>query len=325
MGTLNSIECFLRTAEAGSFSEAARRLGLTSAAVGKNVARLEQQTGVRLFNRSTRRLALTEAGQRFLDEVSGGMDTIQAAIANVAAAGGEPAGTLRVSMGSAFGLEHVLPLLGDFLARYPRIVPDWQFNNRAADLIGEQVDAAIGGGFALPEGMVARQLAPAHRVVVAAPAYLAQQQPIARPQDLADHKGILVRSPQSGRLHDLPLRNSAGDQAPVELQQSVVVNDPEAVCRLAAAGMGVAVASLPQAAKYLDDGSLARVLPDWYVDAGMLAIYYPARELLPMKTRVFVDFVLAWFRERDLARRFSAVAARMSETPDKAVRHSANR
>src|SRR5690242_11425410 len=129
METLNSIECFVRTAEAGSFSEAARRLGLTSAAVGKNVAKLEKTVGVRLFHRSTRSLMLTEAGQRFLGEVSGGLYAIQTAVANLASAEGEPSGTLRVSMGNAFGLTYIVPLLDAFLKKYPRISPDWNFDN----------------------------------------------------------------------------------------------------------------------------------------------------------------------------------------------------
>jgi DNA-binding transcriptional LysR family regulator len=115
METLSSIECFVRSAEAGSFSEAARRLGLTSAAVGKNVAKLEASVGVRLFHRSTRHLALTEAGQRFLTEVSSGLFAIQTAVAHLGSAGGEPAGTLRVSMGNSFGLTYIVPLLDRFL------------------------------------------------------------------------------------------------------------------------------------------------------------------------------------------------------------------
>src|SRR5690606_29886835 len=115
METLNSIECFVRSAEAGSFSEAARRLGLTSAAVGKNVAKLEANLGVRLFQRSTRSLALTEAGERFLAEVGDGLNVIQNAVANLASAGGQPAGTLRISMGTGFGRNFIVPLLPEFL------------------------------------------------------------------------------------------------------------------------------------------------------------------------------------------------------------------
>src|SRR5450830_640313 len=154
MESLTSIECFVASAEAGSFSAAARRLGLTSAAVGKNVARLESNLGVRLFQRSTRSLRLTEAGERFLQEVSGGLSSIQSAVANLASAGGQPAGVLKVSMGTGFGREYIVPLLSGFLERYPAISPDWHFDNRPVDLITEGFDAAISGaaGFASLSG-----------------------------------------------------------------------------------------------------------------------------------------------------------------------------
>lgn len=307
METLNSIECFVRSAEAGSFSEAGRRLGLTSAAVGKNVAKLEAGVGVRLFHRSTRHLTLTEAGQRFLAEVSGGLITIQTAVANLGSAAGEPSGTLRVSMGNSFGLTYIVPLLDNFLKQYPRIAPDWHFDNRPVDLLGENFDAAIGGGFDIAPGVVARDLGPAHRVLVASPQYLRERPSITEPADLAAYDGILVRSPQTGRVRSWPLRNRAGQQVPIQLRQHITMSDAEAVCRIAEMGMGIGLTSMPHAVPYFDSGRLLRILPDWYVDGGMLALYFPAQNLLPAKTRAFVDFIVAHFRQHNLAQRFSAI------------------
>ena len=190
MESFNALECFIRSAEVGSFAEAARRLSITPAAVGKHVAQLEARLGVRLFQRSTRKLTLTEAGQRFLGEVSDSFRTIQYAVANLASAEGQPAGLLRVSMGTVFGRLYVLPLLSEFLSRYPAITPDWHFDNRQVDLIGQGFDAAIGGGFELPPGVVARKLTPAHRVLVAAPVYLERHAPIADPEVLQRHDGL---------------------------------------------------------------------------------------------------------------------------------------
>lgn len=307
METLNSIECFVRSAEAGSFSEAARRLGLTSAAVGKNVAKLEAGVGVRLFQRSTRKLTLTEAGQRFLAEVSGGLASIQGAVANLASADGQPSGTLRVSMGNAFGLTYIVPMLDAFLRQYPGISPDWHFDNRQVDLIGENFDAAIGGGFDIPPGVVARELGPAHRVLLASPAYVAQHPGIKTPEALADCDGILVRSPQTGRVRSWPLRNRAGEQVQIALRPRITMSDPEAACQVAIMGLGIALASMQHALPHLDSGALVRVLPDWYVDGGTLSLYFPAQNLLPAKTRAFVDFVVADFRGRKLAQRFSGI------------------
>ncbi|WP_144770469.1 LysR family transcriptional regulator [Herbaspirillum sp. SJZ099] len=307
METMNSIECFVASADAGSFSAAARRLGLTSAAVGKNVARLESNLGVRLFQRSTRKLTLTEAGERFLQEVGGGLETIRNAVANLASAGGQPAGTLKVSMGSGFGREYVVPLLGDFLQRYPAISPDWHFDNRPVDLIAEGFDAAIAGGTELSPGVVARELGPAHRVLLASPAYLASHAPLRSPQDLPQHDGILIRSPQTGRIRPWTLRDRDGTQAPVALKVKMTVNDPNAACEIAAMGLGVTLVSMPHAVVYMDSGALVRVLPDWYVDSGILSLYFTAARLLPAKTRVFVDFMVERFRAQKLAERFSAI------------------
>lgn len=306
METLSSIECFVRAAEAGSFAEAARRLGLTPAAVGKNVARLETSLGVRLFLRSTRRLTLTESGERFLAEVSGGLASIQGAVANLASSQGQPAGTLKVSMGVAFGREYIMPHLSGFLARYPAIIPDWHFDNRAVDLIGEGFDAAIGGGFELPPGAIARQLAPAHRVLLASPEYLARHAPIARPEDLAPHAGILLRSPQTGRVRSWPLRTRDDHQTTFELTRRMTMNDPEAACHAALQGLGVTLVSTVHALPYLQNRSLQRVLPDWYVDTGSLSLYFSAQKLLPAKTRVFIDFIVERFREHKWAEHFDA-------------------
>lgn len=304
METLSSIECFVRSVEGGSFSEAARRLGLTAAAVGKNVAKLESGLGVRLFHRSTRKLTLTEAGERFFGEVRGGLDSIQTAVANLASADGQPAGTLKVSMGASFGREYLVPLLGEFLRRYPAIVPDWHFDNRQVDLIGEGFDAAIGGGIELPPGVIARELARATRVLVASPRYLETTSPIKIPSDLSAHAGILIRSPQSGRIAGQPLRNRNNDLAVIDLSLRIAMSDPEAACITAAAGLGVALVAMPQALPYLKRGEVVRILPEWYVDAGNISIYFAAHKLLPAKTRVFVDFVVEQFRSHGWAQQF---------------------
>ncbi|MCD5990111.1 LysR family transcriptional regulator [Pseudomonas sp. CDFA 553] len=307
MENFSSIECFVRSAEVGSFAEAARRLSLTPAAVGKSVARLEARLGVRLFQRSTRSLRLTEAGQRFLTEVAASFTTIQNAVANLASAEGQPAGTLKVSMGTIFGRLYIVPLLAEFLRRYPAITPDWHFDNRQVDLIGQGFDAAIGGGFDLPQGVVARKLAPAHRVLVASPGYLAGQPAIDQPEDLQNHPGILIRSPQTGRIRSWPLTSRDHQYSPLDLKPRMTMSDSEAACSAAEQGLGIALVSMPFAVPYLRSGQLLRVLPDWYVDDGNISLYYTEHKLLPGKTREFVDFVLEQFAQQGLSAAFSAL------------------
>lgn len=297
----------MHSAEGGSFSEAARRLGLTPAAVSKNVARLEQRLGVRLFLRSTRRLTLTEAGERFLGQVSGGLSALQAAVDDVAQQDGRPAGTLKLSLGLGFGREHVLPILADFLAEYPAIVPDWTFDNRPVDLIGEGFDAAIGGGFELSPGVVARALAPTHVVAVAAPRYLAGRALPEHPADLSSHDGLLRRSTPTGRIRGWSMRHAVHGEVVVDVPRPrAIFNDPEALAEAARLGMGVALLPMPFVATLLERGDLIRLLPGWYQELGTSWLYYPSRELLPAKTRVFVDFVLARFKSNGFARRMRA-------------------
>ncbi|CAG8864873.1 LysR family transcriptional regulator [Pseudomonas fluorescens] len=307
METFSSIECFVRSAEVGSFAEAARRLSLTPAAVGKSVAKLEARLGVRLFQRSTRSLTLTEAGQLFLGEVSASLHTIQNAVANLASAGGQPAGTLKVSMGTVFGCLYIVPMLGEFLRRFPAINPDWHFDNRQVDLIGQGFDAAIGGGFELPQGVVARRLSPAHRVLVATQDYLETHAAISEPDDLKHHDGILIRSPQTGRVRSWQLTHRNQQHSPLTLKARMTMSDSEAACATAAQGLGIALVSMPFASGYLESGRLQRVLPDWYIDDGYTSIYYAEHKLLPGKTRAFVEFVIEQFAERGLGQRFSAV------------------
>lgn len=307
MESFGSIECFVRSAEGGSFAEAARHLSLTPAAVGKSVAKLEARLGVRLFQRSTRRLVLTEAGKVFLAEVSGSLTTIQNAVANLASAEGRPVGTLKVSMGPVFGNRYVVPLLGEFMQRCPDISPDWHFDNRQVDLIGQGFDAAIGGGFELPQGVVARKLTPAHRVLVASPDYLARRLPVRAPDDLSHCLGILIRSPQTGRVRSWQLTHREREHSPLVLKPAMTMSDSKAACCASAQGLGIALVSMPMAVPFLDSGALVRVLPDWYVDDGNISIYYAEHKLLPGKTRAFVDFIIEQFAEQKLAQRFSAI------------------
>lgn len=302
MADLSLLTSFVRTAEHGSFSAAARSLGVSAAAVSKNVAHLEAHVGVRLFHRSTRRLALTDAGERFLAQVRDPLASLDAAMAGIGGAAGEPSGTLKVGMGQALGRNFLVPLLGEFLARYPAIVPDWHFDNRRMDLVGEGFDAAVGGGFALSQGLVARELAPVHIVAVAAPAYLAGRALPQQPDDFAGLDGIMRRSTPSGRVRPWTLRTRRGVDQPVPCRPRLIFSDPEAIALAARQGLGVALVPMPFAFAHIASGELVRLLPGWYGDAGPLSIYYPSRRLLPAKTSAFVEFVVNRFRASGFAK-----------------------
>jgi DNA-binding transcriptional LysR family regulator len=266
---------------------------------------LERNIGVRLFHRSTRKLTLTEAGERFLGAIGGSLAELQAAIAGIATDSGEPAGILKVSMAPTFGLTHLMPLLPGFMQRYPLVRPEWHFENRPVDLVAEGYDAAIGGGFDLTPGVVSRTLAPAHVVAVASRAYMAERTPPADPSGLAALDGIAMRSLRTGRIRQWVMRDAAGAEMLATLAETIVVNDPAAMREAALLGLGVALIAVPDVLEELEKGELVRLVPRWYADAGSISLYYASRTLLPGKTRAFVDFVADAFKRQRLAERFA--------------------
>jgi DNA-binding transcriptional LysR family regulator len=306
MEPLNYLASFIQSAETGSFSAAARRLGLTPAAVSKNVARLEAALGVRLFQRSTRSLTLTSGGERFLQQVGGPFSGVLEAIEGVAKDDGQPSGVLKVGVAPAFGREYLLPLLDAFLARHPAVLPDWHFDNRAVDLIGGGYDAAVGGGIPLSQGVIARELLRTDVVAVASPAYMRGKSMPRHPSELAQWDGIVRRSVSTGRAKVWTLRHDSGDEGQAVLRPRVIFDDPEAMAHAALRHFGVALLPMPHAAPWLRQGALVRLLPGWRSDAGPVSIYYPSKKLLPAKTRAFVEHVTAHFRRPDVAAWFDS-------------------
>lgn len=300
------LDSFLYSAEEGGFSAAARKLGMTPAGVSKNVARLEASLGVRLFQRSTRKLRLTEEGAQFLAAVGEPWHRIQDAMTVLREGAGRPSGVLRVALAPAVGRRLFVPMLDAFHAAYPDVLPDLYFENRHVDLIAEGFDVAIGGGVELTQGLVARELARGRVVAVAAPAYLARRGTPQHPEELGTHDGIGRRSIRSGRLQSWTLHTADGREAAAELRPVAVLDDPEAMASAAATGLGLTLLPMAHAGPLLASGELVRILPDWYADTGPLFIYYSSRKLLPAKTRVFVDFVAERFRALGLASTFMA-------------------
>jgi len=289
------LDAFIATADEGSFSAAARRMGLTPAAVSKSVGQLETRLGVRLFQRSTRSLALTTDGERLYGQVRLPWREIGDALTDLRQGAGKPAGTLKVALAHTVGREFFVPLLGEFVRRYPEVVPDLHFDNRQVDIVAEGFDVAIGGGIALNDGLIARELARLRIVLVASPAYLKAHRAPTHPQDLARHRGLLRRSLASGRLLPWALKNGQGEELIASVRPVMVLDDPEAMARAAATGMGIAMLPLPHALPQLESGALVRVLREWYGQTRPLSIYYTSRKLVPAKVRVFVDYIVQEF------------------------------
>ncbi|MBY5446730.1 LysR family transcriptional regulator [Rhizobium leguminosarum] len=305
MESLANLESFVRSAELRSFSAAARRLGLTPAGVSRNVAALEANLKLRLFHRSTRKLTLTEAGERFLISIRDHLEQLQTAIADASTEQAEPAGVLKISMGPTFGIGYILPLLPKFMKAYPLIRPEWMFENRQVDLIAEGYDAAIGGGFELAQGIVYRALTPAHLIAVASPDYMRDRVLPTDPSGLAALDGIVMRSLRTGRITERQMRNAAGELQTASLKETIILNDPAAMRASALLGLGVTLIAKPDALPDIESGRLVRLLPSWWVDAGPISIYYASRNLLPSKTRAFIDFVVEHFETEGYPKRFA--------------------
>lgn len=301
------LDAFITTADEGSFSAAARRMGLTPAAVSKSVGQLEARLGVRLFLRSTRSLALTTDGDRLYGQVRLPWRDIGDALTDLRQGAGKPAGTLKVALAHTVGREFFVPLLGDFVRRYPEVVPDLHFDNRQVDVVAEGFDVAIGGGIELNDGLIARELARLRIVLVASPAYLEAHRIPEHPQDLARHQGLLRRSMATGRLVPWALKNSQGEELIATARPVMVLDDPEAMAHAAATGIGIAMLPLPHALTLLESGALVRVLPDWYGQTRPLSVYYTSRKLVPAKVRVFVEHIVQAFQD-------SGQAARITQT-----------
>ena len=262
MNLLQLIRSFTRTAQTGSIAAAARSLGISATAVGQNINRLEAHLGVRLLNRSTRRLALSEAGTLYLAQVGHIEADLARAQALVGSGDIEPAGPLRIASSRAFGRHVLAPLLPSLQQRYPQLQLELRLGDHAVQHGPEAVDASIRIGAQLEDGLVARPLARIPFLFCASPAYLAMHGTPRTPAELAGHRGLLHRFATDGR----PLRwgVSKDDQRiDATLAPGMVCDDIDALAELAAAGAGITRLAAFVAEPYLRDGRLQCVFdPD---------------------------------------------------------------
>ena len=255
MNILQSIRSFVRTADAGSLAAAARSLGISPAAVGQNIARLEAHLGVRLFNRTTRSLALTERGARYLEEVRHIERDLQRAQAAVTDPDAVPQGRLRIASTSAFGRHVLAPMLPALQARYPGLAIELLLADRSVDHAREDVDVSFRIEPQLVDGLVARPIAQVPFVVCAAPSYLARSGAPDTPEALREHRCLVFRYPVDGRL--LPwgfVRDGIRFEA--EMRPALVSDDIDAIAAMAAAGGGIARLAAFVAEPWLARGAL---------------------------------------------------------------------
>lgn len=280
------LEIFARVVTAGNMSAAGREMGLSPAVVSKRISHLEERLGARLFQRTTRQLTLTEGGQGFYDRVVNILAGIEEAEAYVTRRNANPRGTLRVSAPTAFGRMHIAPFMAKFLTQYPDMHLNLDLSDDLVDIVGEGFDAAIRIAELEDSSLVARKLAPSHRVICAAPSYLATVRKPTSLSDLAKHNCLTAAAQEVWRLD--------GPDGPVSIRVNgnIRTNSTEVVRESVIAGLGIALRSTWDVGSELKSGKLKIILPEYH-ESPRVAVYavYPCRQFIPAKLRVFIDFL----------------------------------
>lgn len=277
---------FLIVADGGSLSAGARSLGISPAMVSKRLQRLEQRLGVTLIHRTTRRLMLTAAGERFRDDLQPIVAALEAAEGMVTGIGGDPAGPLRVSAPTSFGRLHIAPHLGKFLTANPAVQLTFDLSDHFVDLMGERIDCAIRIARDVPSHVVAHHLGQSRRVLCAAPAYLRDHGMPATIDDLGAHRLLAAEGQMPWRL------TSAQGVTTIHQDSWVRTNSSEMVRELAIAGVGIALRSLWDVGAALRNGELVPLLPAWEgaADVGIYAVHMRTAAV-PAAVSAFVTFL----------------------------------
>jgi len=290
LGREGALSLFVRVVEAGSFSEAARNLGLTPSAVSKQIARLEDRLGARLVERTTRRLGVTEVGRQLHERARRILADIDEAERAVSETLGQARGTLRITASLAFGQRWLAPYIATFLAEHDQMRLELLLTDQLVDLVAEGVDVALRFGHLADSTLVARRLTPHRQIICASPAYLARAGRPARPAELARHECLVY----NGRpdLNHWPFR-VGGRPESVAVTGRFEATSGEALHAAALGGAGIARVASFLAVPDLAAGRLIALLEEFAPndDEALFAVYPSARHMSP-KLRVFIDFLM---------------------------------
>lgn len=290
---LAALAAFEQVAASRSLTQAAHALGVTPAALSQTIKKLEARLGVRLFERTTRSVNLTEAGRAYLERVAPALASLKGATEDLQHTAGVEGGTLRITVGYATGRFLIEPLLPDFFARHPHIGVELVYDDGFADIVRDGLDLGIRIGESLERDMIAVQLTREFRLrCVASPAYLHAHGTPRHPDELAAHRCINYRLRSSGALYkwEFLVDGTVVERA---VHGPLVVNHWEAGMNAAIAGVGIAVGWDTTLAEPLRTGALVEVLGRYSATFPGFYAYHPQRAHLPVKTRVFLDFLTA--------------------------------
>ena len=298
MKDLESLHLFLAIVEEGSFAAAARRLQLSPAVATRRIASLEAELGTRLFARSTRRVVPTQEGLLLAEHARGILSAVALAEEALGAARAHPQGRLRVLARAGVGRHILVPLLGAFRARYPDVAIGLELTEeRDLDPLARGCDVAVTIGHLEDSGLVARRIFATDSLVCASPSYLERHGVPATPQDLAQHTCLTINATEGAATWRFSKRR---EQCRVRIRAPLAINDADSLLACAREGLGVLLVADWFVHDALAAGELVRILPDYQVEprGTPITALYPSRTYLPLKVRVFVDFLIDACRER---------------------------
>ncbi|MGB3612649.1 MAG: LysR family transcriptional regulator [Elainellaceae cyanobacterium] len=288
------LQLFVDVQRQGSFAAAARDRNIDPSAVSRAIAGLEAELGVRLFQRTTRQLSMTEAGRLYFEQIEPLMEDIQAAAARAKDLSQTPTGTLRVTASNAFGLTCIVPMLPEFERQYPQVAVDLWLTDAVVDLLGDRLDMAVRLGPLPDSSLIAQRLMPTRYRVCASPQYLAQQGHPNHPSEIAQRNGLLF--PLAGFRSRWRFRDETGQMNEVPVQGRTTISNAIALRHCAIAGMGLALLADWLIDADLQSGRLIDLFPKYDVTATDFEtsawLLYPSRAYRPLKVNKFAEFLM---------------------------------
>lgn len=296
MDRLTEMEAFATVVDQGGFTDAAKKMGISKSAVSKHISSLEARLGARLLNRTTRRVSPTEIGLAYYDRARRVLSDAGEADALVASMQSAPAGLLRLSVATDFGVNHLSPILGDFLQQFPDITVNMVLNNRYVELISEGFDMAIRMGDLEDSSLRARKLTETQMRMIAAPSYFEKHGRPTRLDDLNSHKLLHYSNQASGNAWKITA--PSGEERQIRSAGWLSVNDGQSLLNACIAGLGIAYLPSFLYANAMEQVQVVDIMPDLPIErTGIYAVYPPGRFTQP-KVRAFIDFLVAHFNEK---------------------------
>lgn len=291
MDSFNAIPIFVAVAKHGSFTSAAGELGISKSAISKRITQLEDQLAARLIHRTTRKLSLTEAGERFYEHAIKATIAAQNAEDSVSELLGDPQGLLKVHVPMSFGMLHVAPLIPVFLKRYPKINIDLIMDDKIVDIVAQGFDLSLRAGDLPDSTLIARRLAPLKSVVCISPEYVTQTTLIS-PADLEKENCLLYSYSSNADHWEFSLN---GKNERVNVKGNYRVNSSEALKKAILHGGGIGRLPSFVAGEYISTGKLIQVFSEYNMPEKTMYAVYPERNYVPAKVRFFLDFCIEYF------------------------------